>query len=150
MLKLVRWRVLLSEFRFQIEHIPGSQNVGLNKIFHIDFEELSQSVHYLFKEDSTWRIFRIDNDKVEFWDTRDSDSKDEERWVENFQDKNSEVRSQKGEAVFEKFHNSVVGHLSFNRIYCIKSLNVLAITGNERSTKEIYIWVYNFPKDLEV
>ena len=25
--KLVRWRVLLSTFHFQIEHIPGAQNV---------------------------------------------------------------------------------------------------------------------------
>ena len=37
-LKLVRWRVLLSEFRFQIEHIPGAQNMvadELTRVFHM-------------------------------------------------------------------------------------------------------------------
>jgi len=37
--KLVRWRVLLSEFRFQIEHIPGAQNVvadGHTRVFNLD------------------------------------------------------------------------------------------------------------------
>ena len=38
--KLVRWRwVLLSEFGFQVEHIPGAQNVvsdGLTRIFKFD------------------------------------------------------------------------------------------------------------------
>ena len=30
--KLVKWRVLLSEFRFQIEHIPGAQNVVADEV----------------------------------------------------------------------------------------------------------------------
>ena len=45
--KLVRWRVLLSEFRFQIEHIPGAQNVvadGRARIFKLDYENLPQKI----------------------------------------------------------------------------------------------------------
>jgi len=65
--KLVRWRVLLSEFRFQIEHIPGSQNVvadGLTRVFHLDYEKLPQKIKYCFKEDSTQRIFRIEEEEI--------------------------------------------------------------------------------------
>ena len=51
--KLVRWRVLLSEFRFQIDHIPGAQNVvadGLTRIFHLDLKKINPSVRYCFKD----------------------------------------------------------------------------------------------------
>ena len=41
---------------------------------------------------------------------RDSDSDEFELEVLRAQDENSDDRLQKGEAVFEKFHNSVVGH----------------------------------------
>ena len=44
---LVRWRVLLSEFRFQIEHISDAQNVvadELKRIFHVELEKVSPSV----------------------------------------------------------------------------------------------------------
>jgi len=57
--KLVRWRVLLSEFRFEIEHIPGAQNVvvdGLTRIFHLDLKKISPSVRYCFKDDSTQHL----------------------------------------------------------------------------------------------
>ena len=103
-LKLVRWRVLLLEFRFHIEHIPGTQNVvadGLTSIFHVNFKKLSNtpSVQYCFKEDSTQQIFHIDN----FRDSGDSDSEDEGLGIEKVHDDDSEVKYRKGEAILEKF-----------------------------------------------
>ena len=56
---MVRWRVLLSDFRFQIEHIPGSQNVVadvLTRIFQLGYEKLPKKIKYCFKEDKTQRI----------------------------------------------------------------------------------------------
>ena len=83
--KLVRWRVLLSDFRFQIEHIPVAQNVVAD-------------------------IFRMDNSVVEFQDTGDSGKENDEPEILGAQDEDSEVELSNGEAVFEKFHN-LVGHL---------------------------------------
>ena len=60
--------VLLSEFLFHIEHIPGSQNVvadGLTRVFHLDYKKLPQKIKYFFKEDSTQRIFRIEEEEIE-------------------------------------------------------------------------------------
>ena len=54
--------------RFQIEHIPGSQNVvadGLTRIFHVDDEKLPGKIKYCFKEDSTQRIFHIEEEDAE-------------------------------------------------------------------------------------
>ena len=62
--KLARWMVLLSEFRFQIEHIPRAQNVvadELTRIFQLDYEKFSEKIN-CFKEDTTQRIFRMDED----------------------------------------------------------------------------------------
>ena len=65
----------------------------------MDFETQNPSVQYCVKKD-----FRM----VEFQDTEDSHSEHDELEVLKAQDEDSEVRSQKGEAVYEKFHNSVV------------------------------------------
>ena len=46
-----------------------------------------------------------------------SDSEDEELEVNKAQNEDSEVRFQKGSAIFEKFYNSVVGHLGCDRTY---------------------------------
>ena len=111
---MVRWRVLLSEFRFQIEHIPGAQNaaaIGVTRVFHLDLKKISPSVRYCFKDDSTQRIFRMDESEIEFQDTGSSDSEDDELEIIKAQDEDSEVNLQKDSAVFEKFHNSVVGHI---------------------------------------
>ena len=113
--------VLLSELRFQIEHIPGVQNVvadGLTKIFPLDLKKISPSVRYCFKDDSTQHLsygrirHRISKDCL-----LSSDSEDDEQEVIKAQDEDSEVKLQNGSAIFEKFHNSVVGHLGCDRTY---------------------------------
>ena len=58
--KLVRWRVLLSEFRFLIQHIPGVQNVavdGLTRFMSLSSVEIPASKRHLFIEDRIPRIF---------------------------------------------------------------------------------------------
>ena len=79
--KLVRWRVLLSEFRFQIAHIPGSQNVVANvltRVFRLDYEKLPQKIKHCFKEDSTQRIIRIEEEEIEDAYFGDSDEEGHE------------------------------------------------------------------------
>ena len=56
---LVHWRVLLSEFRFLIHHIPGVQNVvadGLTPVMSLSSVEIPASKRHMFIED---RIFRL-------------------------------------------------------------------------------------------
>ena len=92
--KLVRWRIPLSDFRFQIERIPGAQNEvadGLIRFFHMDLKEVSLSVRYCFKDDSTQRIFRMDESEIEFQDTGDIDSEDDELEILKAHDEDSEV-----------------------------------------------------------
>ena len=53
----------------------------------------------------------MDESELEFQMSVSSDSEDEELEVNKAQDEDSEVRFQNDSAIFEKFHNSVVGHL---------------------------------------
>ena len=58
--KLVRCRVLPSEFLFLIHHIPGVQNVvadGLTRVMSLSSVEIPASKRQLFIEDR--RIFRL-------------------------------------------------------------------------------------------
>ena len=60
--KLVRWRVLLSEFRFLIHHITGVQNVvadGLTRVMSLSSVEIPKSKRHLFVEHRIPRIFRL-------------------------------------------------------------------------------------------
>ena len=60
--KLVRWRVLLSEFRFLVQHIPGAQNVvadGLTRVMSLSSVEIPNSKRHLFVEDRIPRLFRL-------------------------------------------------------------------------------------------
>jgi hypothetical protein len=60
--KLVYWRVLLSEFRFLIQHIPGVQNVvadGLTRVMSLSSVEIPRSKRHFFVEDRIPRIFRL-------------------------------------------------------------------------------------------
>ncbi len=60
--KLVRWRVLLSEFRFLVQHIPGVQNVvadGLPRVMSLSSVEIPRSKCHLFVEARIPRIFRL-------------------------------------------------------------------------------------------
>ena len=70
----------------------------LTRIFHIDLKKISPSVQDFFKDDSTQRIFCMDESEIEFQDTGDSDSEDDEVEVLRALDKDSEVRLQEGQA----------------------------------------------------
>ena len=70
-----------------------------------------------FKDDSTQRIFRMDESEIEFQDTGSSDSEDDELEIIKAQDEDYEIRLQRGWVIFEKFHNSMVGHQGCDRTY---------------------------------
>ena len=61
-LKLVKWRIILSEFNYLIEHIPGVSNVvadGLTRVRRIEGRRHPESERHMFKNDSVERIFRL-------------------------------------------------------------------------------------------
>ena len=66
----------------------------------MDLKKISQSVRYCFKDDSTQRIFRMDESEIEFQDTCSSDSDDDIDVIRD-QDDGSEVRLQKDRGVLE-------------------------------------------------
>ena len=60
--KLVRWRILLSEFRFLIQHIPGSQNIvadGHTRVMSLSNMKIARSKRHMFVEDLIPHIFRL-------------------------------------------------------------------------------------------
>ena len=55
--KLVRWRVLLSEFRFLIQHIPGVQNVvadGLTRVMSLSSVEIPTPKRHMYVQFYRW------------------------------------------------------------------------------------------------
>ena len=60
--KLVRWRVILSQYRFVIEHIHADQNIVVNGLTRVNthiFNDVDKSKRHLYKNDSISRIFRL-------------------------------------------------------------------------------------------
>ena len=71
--KLVRWRVLLSEFRILIQHIPGVQNVvadGLTRVMSLSSVEILKSKRRWFVEDRILRNFRLEGERSVLWKRR--------------------------------------------------------------------------------
>ena len=59
--KLVCWRVLLSEFRFLIQHIPGVQNVvadGLSRVMSLSSVKISRQKRHMFVYPSHFSVRR--------------------------------------------------------------------------------------------
>ena len=66
--KLVRWRVLLSEFQYQVEHIPGRCNFvadGLTRVSRLEYEKIKPEGRHLYRDDTISRIFRWEGEEVE-------------------------------------------------------------------------------------
>jgi RNase H-like domain found in reverse transcriptase len=66
--KLVRWRVLLSEYNFTVKHIAGKANIvtdGLTRLilWYNQFSVLKQSLH---EDDTLSRIFRLEGKDEEY------------------------------------------------------------------------------------
>jgi RNase H-like domain found in reverse transcriptase len=81
--KLVRWRVILSEYQFVISHIPSTENVvadGLTRVFRTQFYDLSKEAQQCVKDDTIPRIFRLEGEGVTLPTRMEmvSDSNDEE------------------------------------------------------------------------
>ena len=68
MTKLVRWKVLLSEFKFLVQHIPRDPNVvadGLKRVSRTILMEMPKHKRHLFVDDSIQRIFRLGEEGLE-------------------------------------------------------------------------------------
>jgi len=85
----------------------------------VDYEKLPEKtkIKYFFKEDSTQRIFRTEEEKVEDANPGDRDEEGNEIVASRVQDDDSEVSLQGKEAIFEQSPNSVIGHLGVDRTY---------------------------------
>ena len=84
---------------------------GLTRIFHVDYENLPEEIKYCFNEDSTQRIFRIEEEDIEDANPAHSDEEGNEIVASRVQTDDSEVSFQEKQAIFEQLHNSVIGHL---------------------------------------
>jgi hypothetical protein len=120
--KLVRWRVILSEYQFVISHLPGKDNVvadGLTRVFRCNFNNLSVRDRRFVKDDTIPRIFRLEGEGITPAEEPVSDS-DEEG-----QAKCPSLSLSERVATFSKFHNSCVGHFGVT-----KTLQALALSGH--------------------
>ena len=62
------WIVILSEYRFVIEYIPGDQNIvadGLTRVNTLIFNDVYKSKRHLYQNDSISRIFRLGGKEIE-------------------------------------------------------------------------------------
>jgi Integrase zinc binding domain len=109
--KLVRWRIILSEYNFIVEHIPGKDNVvadGLTRVNRVTYEGFSSLKKTMYRDDTLTRIFRLegkDGEVEEFLEDEDSQFGTEEidpGPIEKY-------------GIFKKFHNSCVGHFGVTR-----------------------------------
>jgi Integrase zinc binding domain/Integrase core domain len=133
--KLVRWRVLLSEFQFSVVHIPGKENViadGMTRVFRTEyatFYSFKRSVHV---DDTILRIFRLEGEGMTPADEGqiESDSEDYE-WLEP-------VGPIESHAIFAKFHNSSVGHFGVEN-----TLKTMAAMGHgwRGMRKDVRNWI---------
>jgi len=91
---------------------------GFTRIFHVDYEKLPEKIKYCFEEDSTQRIFRIEEQDE---NPADSDKEGNEIVASRVQNDDSEVSFQEKQAIFEQSHNSVIGYLWVDRTYKVFS-----------------------------
>jgi hypothetical protein len=133
--KLVRWRIILSEFKYLIEHIPGVSNVvadGLTRVRFIQGKRHPDSKWYMYKDDSIERIFRLggedllDGDKEGYVEEEDEEcpSLEEKELSERFE-------------IFSKYHNSIVGHFGIGNTLKAMSLGAATVEGHAERCHQV-------------
>ena len=58
--RLIRWRVLLSEFQYQVEHFPGRFNLvadRLTRVSRLEYEKIKPEGRHPYEDDTISRIF---------------------------------------------------------------------------------------------
>jgi hypothetical protein len=121
--KLVRWRVILSEFNFVPEHIAGRDNVVVDGITRVNtfrynaFQYNKRSIH---RDDFLTRIFRLvgeDDLPEKFEDKDEGELEDSASEGGTFHVDGSLPIKGPSEryGIFSKFHNSSVGHFGITR-----------------------------------
>jgi hypothetical protein len=115
--KLVRWRIILSEFKYLIEHIPGASNVVVDGLTGVRWIKGSTASRHMFKNDSIERIFRLGGEDL--LDAEDEGYVEDEDEVNDvLEDKDLNERFE----IFSKYHNSIVGHFGIG--YTLKAMSL--------------------------
>jgi len=120
---LVRWRIILSEFKYLIEHIPGTSNVvadGLTRVRFIQGKRHPESKHYMHKNDSVERIFRLEGEDLVDGD-REGYVEDGDEEYDGLEQKDLSERFE----IFAKYHNSIMGHFGIGN-----TLKTMSFGGN--------------------
>ena len=121
--KLVRWRVILSEFRFLVEHIEGKQNVvadGITRVHRLQLAEIPAHKRHLYEDDTIERVFRL---------TGENAPADKEGYIEESDEDDDSLPSLgviERQSLFKKYHNSMVGHFGVDR-----TLKAMSLAGLE-------------------
>jgi RNase H-like domain found in reverse transcriptase len=114
--KLVRWRVLLSEYNFTVEHIPGKANVvadGLTRVNSPVYNHFPVPKQSLYVDDTLYRIFRLEGKDGEPEEFKEDVIDDE---VMDPDDPNvPQIGPIERFGTFKKYHNSSVGHFGIGR-----------------------------------
>jgi cleavage and polyadenylation specificity factor subunit 1 len=120
--KLVRWRVLLSEYQYTVEHISGKENVvadGLTRVHRSQLQYIKPNKRHLYHDDTIPRVFRLVGEDMEG---------SEEGYVEDSDEDNEHLEALgpiERRNIFSRFHNSMVGHFGIDR-----TLKALAKAGH--------------------
>jgi hypothetical protein len=110
--KLVRWRVILSEFRFLVEHIEGKKNFvadGITRVHRLQFAEIPAPKRYLYEDDTIERVFRLTGESEPSGPEGDVEESDED-----YEDL-APVGHIERHTLFRKYHNSMIGHFGDER-----------------------------------
>ena len=115
MIPKLRWLVILSEYRFVIEHIPGDQNIvvdGLTRVNTIIFNDIVKSKRHLYKNDSISRIFRLPGEGIEETEIPGVVNEEGESGSEEELEEYGVIERHE---VFARYLNYIVGHLGVER-----------------------------------
>jgi hypothetical protein len=67
----VRWRVILSEYQYTVEHISGKENVvadGLTRVNRAQLQHIPAHHQHLYNDDTIQRVFRLEGKSTEVVD----------------------------------------------------------------------------------
>jgi hypothetical protein len=110
--KLVRWRVILSEYQFTVEHIAGRENVvadGITRVHRSQFQYIPKKQRHLYVDDTLERVFRFVGEDME---------SEYPGYIESSDEDNESLDALgpiERHHIFSKFHNSMVGHFGIDR-----------------------------------
>ncbi len=139
----MHWRVILSEYRFIIEHIPGEQNIvadGLTRVNTLVFKPLDKCKRHLYRDDSISRIFRLVGEGIEETEFPEVVNEEDKSGGEEDLDQYGIIERHE---VFARCHKSIVGHLGVERTLKAMSLGGHSWAGMRQNVKKWIFFLHN-------